>query len=182
MGTIIRKMKQSDMAKVRDIIDTEIGGRIKLSDEDILNNIDSFWVADYSDNVVGVVSIQPQTQPTCGYDIEKYDCIKVIAVTLGFHKIGIGGLLLEEALKQHKTSKGIMAEAWDLEGGGIPRAGRILRKLGFESATQIQRYYTETPESQCPRFGSEGRHCDRCTMSLFIRPSKEMMKEQKKCS
>lgn len=172
MSTKIRKMQKSDIDKVREIIDTEIGARIKLPNDEILNNLDTFWVADYRDNVIGVVSIQPQTQNVCGYDIDKYECIKVIAVTLGFHKIGIGRLLLEEALKQHKTTKGIMAEAWDLEGGGIPRAGRILRSLGFESATQIKRYYTETPENQCPRFGSEGKHCDRCTMSLFIRPSK----------
>lgn len=172
MGTQIRKMKTSDVVKALNIIETELSPRIKVTKEDILKDINTYWVADYNDNIVGVTSIQPQTEEVCGYKISDYDTVKLIAITLGFHRLGIGSILLEEALKQHKTEKGIMVEAWDLEGGGIPRAGMILRKLGFKSATQIQRYYTETPENQCPRFGSEGRHCDRCTMSLFIRPAK----------
>lgn len=170
MSTTIRKMNDRDIDTVKELLDAEVGYRLKITTDELKRYKDTYWVAVFHHEIIGVIGIEPQYNDVCGYKKEDYDCIKVIAIKVGYWNIGVGHRLLQHALASFKTKKkGILAEAWDLEVGGVPRVGRVLTDLGFKIVTKVKKNYTEVPESRCNRYNDSHSHCDRCSLSLYIR-------------
>lgn len=171
MSTIIRKIKEDEIGEVKRLIDDEVGVRLEIGEAELYKHRDTYWVALFHNEIIGVIGIEPQGESLCGYNKDDYDCIKVIAIKLGYWNIGIGHKLLHYALTNFKTKKkGILAEAWDLEVGGVPRVGKILKDLGFESVMLVDGHYRKSTADKCKTYQLTNRHCDRCSLSLYIKP------------
>lgn len=156
----VYKLKETDIDKVIALINDEVGTRLSLSDEDIRQHIDNYWVAKINNEVVGVIGLEHSTDTI----------VKVLVVKLGYWRLGIGTSLLITALEQFKgIHHTIVVNAWDLDVGGTPRIDKLLTKQGFKLESIKEKHYMDIDITKCQRHLATNKHCGRCSLYRYIR-------------
>ena len=156
----VYKIKETDIDKVIALINDEVGTRLSLSDKEVRQNIDNYWIAKINGEVVGVIGLEHSTDTI----------VKVLVVKLGYWRLGIGTSLLITALEQFKgIHHTIVVNAWDLDVGGTPRIGKLLTKQGFKLESIKEKHYMDIDITKCQRHLATNKHCSRCSLYRYIR-------------